>query len=222
MLSAAGYRPGDVPPAGLVLPLRGHANLSTGGFAEDITPQVHPDNCELAERAARLVGLTMAGLDLQTVDISRSWRDVGGAILEINAGPALWVHQPRTPDYDLPKAVLDDLFPAAANGRVLTAGITGSLGKTTTSQMLAHILMHDGHTVAMTGTQGAFINQRLLRSGDLAGGRTALSLLQDPSVTASVAELARGGLIKRGLGFDSLDVGAVLNVLDNHVGLDGV
>ncbi len=222
VLNAAGHGPQDILPAGVIVALRGHANLSTGGVSEDITPSVHPDNRELAEYAARLIGLTTAGLDLQTSDITRSWREVGGAILEINAGPALWVHQPRTADYDIPKAVLNSLFPAGATGRVLTAGVTGSLGKTTTCRMLARILTHHGHTVALTTTQGAFIGDHPCRTGDLAGGGAALTMLQDTSVTASVAELARGGLIKRGLGFDVLDVGAVLNVLDNHVGLDGV
>lgn len=221
-LRDAGYGPEDIPPEGMVLSLRGQANLSTGGYAEDVTDQVHADNRDLAEHAARLIGLTTAGLDLQTIDISRSWREVGGAILEINSGPALWVHEPRTSQYNLPKVVLDDLFPNGANGRVLTAGVTGSLGKTSTCRMLAKILECAGHTVALTSTQGSFIGNRQLRAGDLAGGRAALSLLQDPTVTASVAELARGGLIKKGLGFDSLDVGAVLNVQDNHVGLDGI
>jgi hypothetical protein len=37
-----------------------------------------------------------------------------------------------------------------------------------------------------------------------------------------VFELARGSLIRSGLALDRIDVGAVLNVLDNHLGLDGI
>lgn len=222
VINAAGYGPDDIPPAGAIVPLRSQANLSTGGVSEDITASVHPDNRALAEHAAHLIRLRTAGVDFQTTDITRSWREVGGAILEINAGPALWVHVPRTADYDIPKAVLSDLFPSTATSRVLTAGITGSLGKTTTCRMLARILEQHGHTVALTTTQGAWIGKRQCRMGDVAGGGMAVAMLQDASVTASVAELARGGLLKRGLGLDTLDVGAVLNVLDNHLGLDGV
>ena len=221
-LKAAGFSPHDIPPPGVVLALRGNANLSTGGFSQDVTPVAHPDNCMLAERAARLVGLSMAGVDLQMPDISRSWREVGGAILEINAGPGLLPHAPATSHHNVPKAILEHLFPKGGTGRVLTAGVTGSLGKTTTCRMLERILERVGHTVALTGSQGAFVGGQQLRQGDLAGGRAALSMLQDPSVTALVAELARGGLIKRGVGLDALDVGAVLNVQDNHLGLDGV
>ncbi len=222
VLIAQGYAPGDVPAAGATVTLRGNANLSTGGSAEDVTEQVHVDNRALAEQAARLIGLCTAGLDLQTSDISRSWREVGGAILEINAGPGLPVHHSRTSRYTVRKAIVDDLFPAGATGRIPTAGVTGSIGKTTTCRMLSSILKHAGHTVALTGTQGAFLDERQLRKGDLAGGRAALSLLQDPAATACVAELARGGLIRSGLGLDVLDVGSVLNVYDNHVGLDGI
>ncbi len=221
-LAAVRYKPADIPPSDMVLPLRGQANLAARGLSEDITRHVHADNRELAEHAARLMGLSTAGLDFRTTDPGRSWREVGGAILSIDAGPDFSVHEPRTRDYDIPKAVVDELFPGGANGRVMTAGVTGSVGKTTTCRMLAKILEHAGHTVGLTSTQGAFIGKRQVRSGDLAGGMAALSLLQDPSLTASVAELARGGLIKRGLGFDALDVGAVLNVQDNHLGLDGI
>lgn len=222
LLQSAGFLPEEIPPPGLVLPLRSGAHLSAGGFAEDVTPVVHPDNRALAELAARLVGLSMAGVVFQTTDISRSWSEVGGAILKIDAGPSLQPHVPATPHHNAPRALLEHLFPKGSTGRVLTAGVTGSLGKTTTCRMLERILEHAGHTVALTGSQGAFVGGQQRRQGDLAGGRAALSMLQDSSVTALVAELARGGLIKRGMGLDVLDVGAVLNVQDNHLGLDGV
>lgn len=222
VLAASGYGAEDVPPEGTLLPLRGHANLSTGGFSEDVTPLVHPDNRALAERAARLVALSMAGVDFQTGDITRSWREVGGAILEINAGPGLLPHQPPTEHHDVPRAILDDLFPQGTNGRIPTAGVTGSVGKTTTCRMLARILQQDGHTVALASTQGIYLDEQPLRKGDLAGGVPALPMLQDRAVTAAVMEMSRGGLIKTGMGLDSVDVGAVLNIHDNHLGLDGI
>ena len=210
-----------VPVAGRVVRLRGNANLSTGGTSVDITREVHPDNRLLAERAARLVGLAVAGIDYQTTDISRSWREWPGAILEINAGPGLEPHVPATPEHDVPKLLLDRMFPAGSNGRLPLAGITGSLGKTTTCRMLGAILAAAGHVVALTTTQGSFIGKEAVRRGDRASGLCGAELLLDPAVTAGVFEMARGGLIKHGLGVDRVDVGAVLNVMDNHVGLDG-
>lgn len=106
--------------------------------------------------------------------------------------------------------------------RVPTAGVTGSVGKTTTCRMVAHILAQKGLRVALSTTQGAYVGREVLRRGDLAGGDWAGRLLVDPRVQAGVFELARGGLIQDGMVLSSIDVGAVLNVYDNHVGLDGV
>jgi cyanophycin synthetase len=106
--------------------------------------------------------------------------------------------------------------------RVPTAGVTGSVGKTTTCRMVAHILARAGLRVGLTTTQGAYVGREVLRRGDLAGGDWAGRLLLDPRVQAGVFELARGGLIEDGMVLSAIDVGAVLNVHDNHVGLDGV
>lgn len=105
--------------------------------------------------------------------------------------------------------------------RVPSAGVTGSVGKTTTCRMVAHILAATGRTVALTTTQGMYVGRDLIRSGDLAGGEYAGRLLLDPRVQAGVFELARGGLISDGMFLSAVDVGAVLNVHDNHIGLNG-
>jgi cyanophycin synthetase len=106
--------------------------------------------------------------------------------------------------------------------RIPTVGITGSVGKTTTSRMVAHILAQTGRRVGLATTQGIFVGTETVRPGDLAGGLSAGRLLVDPRVQAGVFEFARGGLIGDGTVLDAVDVGAVLNVYDNHVGLDGV
>jgi cyanophycin synthetase len=211
-----------VPATGRAVRLRGNANMSTGGTAVDVTRAVHPDNRRMAERAARLMGLAAAGIDYRTADISRSWRESPSAILAVDAGPGPQPRLPATADPDLPDTLIDRLFPAGSNGRVPLAGITGSLGKTTTCRMLAAILAAAGHVVALASTQGTAIGDEAVRAGDRASGICGAELLLDPAVTAGVFEMARGGLIKHGLGVDRVDVGAVLNVLDNHIGLDGM
>jgi cyanophycin synthetase len=113
-------------------------------------------------------------------------------------------------------------FDLKFNPSVPTAGVTGSVGKTTTCRMLAHILTGTGLKVALSTTQGAYIGSEPLKLGDMAGGESAGRLLVDPRVRAGVFELARGGLISDGMVLSSIDVGAVLNIYDNHVGLDGV
>jgi cyanophycin synthetase len=120
---------------------------------------------------------------------------------------------------------LDQEFPLqqdGSRGRIPTVGITGSVGKTTTAHMVATILRESGRSVALSTTQGSWVAGKQLHRGDLAGGYAAISLLRNPRVDAGVFEWARGGLIKHGIVIDSVNVAAVLNVHDNHLGLNGV
>ncbi len=221
-LAAIGMDAHSIPAAGQCVRLRGAANISRGGTSVDVTDVIHPDNRVLAERAARLIGLDVAGIDFLTPDITRSWREVPTAILEVNASPGLRPHLGANPDRDVFSPIVDYLFPDPSRVRVPTVGITGSVGKTTTTHMVASMLRAFGKTVAMTTTQGAWLGKELLATGDMSSGYVAQQLLQDSTVDAGVFELARGGLLKWGMALDSVDVGVVLNIYDNHVGIDGI
>ena len=89
LLTEAGLFMNDVLTKGRTVALRSAANVSTGGLPIDITDQVHPDNRKMAERAAKGIGLDIAGIDFMTTDITRSYHEVGGGIIEINARPGL-------------------------------------------------------------------------------------------------------------------------------------
>lgn len=222
VLQSASLSLDTVAARGQLVPLRRTANISRGGTSVDVTDQMHPDNRALAERVAGLIGLDVAGIDFLTPDIGRSWRDIDCAVLEVNSSPGLRPHLASNPDRDVLGPIVDSLFPGGAGGRVPTAGITGSAGKTTTSRMLAAILAQAGKTVGLSTTQGAYVAGEEVRSGDSAGGASARALLLDPRVQAGVFELARGGLVKHGMGIDACDVGVVLNIHDNHLGLNGL
>lgn len=203
--------------------LRRTANISRGGTAEDVTDIMHPDNVRLAEDVARVVGLDVTGIDFLTVDIRRSWREVGGGIIEVNPNPGLRPHWiDNAAQRDVVGPILDRLLGDATPKRIPTVAVTGSIGKTTTCRMVARILEARGMKVALSTTQGSFINGRPQHAGDHAGGIAAANLMLHPEVEAGVFEMARGGLIRAGMGVDRFDVAAVLNVLDNHLGLDGI
>lgn len=106
--------------------------------------------------------------------------------------------------------------------RLPSVFVTGSVGKTTTCRMVEHILAASGLTVGVSTTQGVFLGGRAIRIGDSSNCRYGSRLLLDRRVQAGVFELARGGLLTDGIAFDGCDVAAVLNVYDNHVGLNGV
>jgi cyanophycin synthetase len=232
LLQRQGHTRASVPQAGARVYLRATANISTGGTAVDVTDRVHPDNRTMLERAARVSGLDVVGIDFITPDISRSYREAGGAICELNASPGLRPHQvaaqvPGAVQRDVVGPILDLLFPGGGDGRIPVAAITGTNGKTTTTRLVAHILRHAGGdigagTIGRVTTTGVYIDDQLVALGDFAGRNGARILLEDPAVEAAVVECARGGLVKGGLGFDRCDVGAVLNVDADHLGLHGI
>jgi cyanophycin synthetase len=224
LLARSGYDVGTVPADGEVVYLRSTANLSTGGTAIDVTDEIHPDNRDMAIRAIQAIGLDIGGVDFLTADITGSYRDVGGGICEINAGPGFRMHvapsegEPR----DVAGPVLDMLFPDDAPRTIPIAAITGTNGKTTTARMLAHILKMRGYTVGLTSTDGIYIDGQLTVAGDMTGPVSARMILRDPSVDAAVLETARGGLVRSGMGVMSCNVACCLNVSGDHLGLGGI
>ena len=224
LLKKLGYDHKSVPDKDQVVYLRSTANLSTGGTAIDVTDVIHPDNREMAERTIKAIGLDIGGVDFLTKDITESYRDTGGGICEVNAGPGFRMHvapSEGTPR-DVAGPVIDMLFPPDAPRTIPIAAVTGTNGKTTTSRMLAHILKMSGRTVGLTSTDGVYIDAQLSVSGDMTGPISAKMILRDPSVDAAVMETARGGLLRGGMGYQSCNVAACLNVTADHLGLRGI
>lgn len=224
LLKKIGYDKDTVPAKDEIVYLRSTANLSTGGTALDVTDTIHPDNREMAIRAISAIGLDIGGVDFLTKDITLSYREAGGAICEVNAGPGFRMHvapSQGTPR-DVGGAVVDMLFPPGAPTRVPIAAVTGTNGKTTTSRMLAHILKLSGMTVGLTSTDGVYIDGKLSLPGDMTGPKSAHMILRDPSVDAAVMETARGGMLRSGLGFSRCNVAACLNISADHLGLRGI
>ena len=223
-LAEAGYSENDVPKDGEVVFLRSTANLSTGGTAIDVTDIVHPDNRNMAERAIKAIGLDIGGVDFLSADISQSYKDNNAGICEVNAAPGFRMHVAPSEgkSRDVAGAVMEMLFPAGTPSRVPIASITGTNGKTTVSRMVAHIHKLSGNMVGLATTDGVYIDGNLTVKGDLTGPRAAQMILRDPTVDAAILETARGGLLRSGMGYERCDVGAVLNIASDHLGLKGV
>ena len=224
LLKEAGYDATTVLEKDQLFYLRSTANLSTGGTAIDVTDAVHPDNRNMAIRAIRAIGLDIGGVDFLTDDIGKSYKEIGGGICECNAAPGFRMHVAPSEgeSRDVAGKVMDMLFPAGTDAKIPVAAITGTNGKTTTSRMLASIMKSAGFTTGMTSTDGVFIDGHLTVKGDMTGPTSAQIVLRDPSVDFAIMETARGGIVKRGLGYSECDVGACLNVTADHLGLRGV
>jgi len=224
MMTRAGHSAESVPTAGEVVYLRSTANLSTGGTATDVTDIIHPDNREMAVRAIRAIGLDVGGVDFLSTNIAESYRKIGGGICEVNAAPGFRMHvapSEGTPR-DVAAPVIDMLFPQGAPTRVPIAAITGTNGKTTTARMLAHITKMAGYTPGLTTTDGVYIDGQRTVEGDMTGPVSARMVLSDPQIDLAVLETARGGLLRAGMGVRNVNVGAVLNVQSDHLGLKGI
>ncbi|MBE9181353.1 cyanophycin synthetase [Oculatella sp. LEGE 06141] len=224
LLDRQGYTLETVLPDGEVCYLRATANLSTGGIAIDRTDDIHPENIWIAQRAAKTIGLDIAGIDIVTADISRPLRETDGVIVEVNAAPGFRMH--FCPSQGLPRnvaePVIDMLFPPGSASRIPILSVTGTNGKTTTTRLLAHIFKQQDQTVGYTTTDGIYIGDYLVEQGDTTGPQSAQVILQDPTVEVAVLETARGGILRSGLGFGECDIGIVLNVAADHLGIGDI
>lgn len=224
MLARAGMTADSVPAEGQAVYLRSTANLSTGGTATDVTDIIHPDNRDMAVRAIKAIGLDVGGVDFLSTNIAESYKKIGGGICEVNAAPGFRMHvapsegKPR----DVATPVIDMLFPQGAPARVPIAAITGTNGKTTTARMLAHITKMAGFTPGLTTTDGVYIDGQRTVEGDMTGPVSARMVLSDPSIDIAVLETARGGLLRAGMGVPWVNVGGVLNVQSDHLGMKGI
>ena len=221
LLKKQGYALEDVPPREAIVKLAATGNMSTGGISIDRTWDAHEDNVEIAEEAARVIGLDVAGIDFIAPDIAEPVRETGGAIVEVNAAPGFRMHTHPTEGEAqyVAKYVVDLLFPPGTPSRIPIVAVTGSNGKTTTTRMIAHIFRGMGHHVGMTTTDGVYIDERLVKRVDASGPKSAQMVLQNPRVDTAVFEVARGGILREGLGYERNDVGLVLNVTGDHLGL---
>jgi cyanophycin synthetase len=219
-----GFEMADPVSAGQRVFLKRTGNMSTGGISIDRTEEIHPENAEIAELAAKVVGLDIAGIDFICPDISLPVRQTGGGIVEVNAAPGFRMHTHPTegePQY-VAKPVIEMLFPPGSPSRIPILAVTGSNGKTTTARMIAHILKGMGRKVGVTSTDGIMVDGRVIRRGDMSGPRSASTVLQNPNVEMAVFEVARGGILRAGLGYDRNDVAVVLNVTGDHLGIGGI
>jgi len=225
IIKDAGYTLNSVIKKDEKLILKDTANLSTGGTAEDITDIVHPSNVFMAERISKIIDLDICGIDIMTTDITKPLSETGGAVLEVNAGPGFRMHLAPTNGLarNVAAPVIDKLFPRKGDtGRIPIIAISGTNGKTTTTRLIAHIAKMNGHRVGYTTSDGVYIQNRLLMTGDCTGPSSAEFVLKDPTVNFAVLECARGGLLRAGLGFKKCDIGIVTNVTADHLGLKGI
>lgn len=153
-LQVQGVTLDSVAPQGLRVRLRGAANVSLGGTTWDVTERAHPDNLDLALRAAAALRLDVAGVDLLLPDIGQSWKVTGGAICEVNG-------QPQFSSGDAHRKVLERLVPH--RGRIPVVAIQQALVDTRLLDLAVGLLHEEGIYVEIVIT-AMECRQALMRS----------------------------------------------------------
>lgn len=221
-LQKQGFDADSVPPSGTLVFLRNNANLSTGGSATDVTDEVHPEMAARAVSAARMIGLDICGVDVVAESVLYPLEDQHGGVVEVNAAPGLRMH--LNPSFGkgraVGEAIVANMYADGDDGRIPVVAVAGTNGKTTTVRLTAHILGAAGNRVGMTNSDGVYVDNLRIDTGDCSGPRSARSVLMHPDVDAAVFETARGGILREGLAFDRCNVAIVTNIgMGDHLGL---
>ena len=221
-LKKQGFDADSVPPAGTLIFLRNNANLSTGGSATDVTDEVHPEMAARAVSAARMIGLDICGVDVVAESVHHPLEDQHGGVVEVNAAPGLRMH--LNPSFGkgraVGEAIIANMYADGDDGRIPVVAVAGTNGKTTTVRLTAHLLGVAGNRVGMTNSDGVYVDNLRIDTGDCSGPRSARSVLMHPDVDAAVFETARGGILREGLAFDRCNVAIVTNIgMGDHLGL---
>lgn len=221
-LKKQGFDAESVPAPGTLIFLRNNANLSTGGSATDVTDEVHPEMAARAVSAARMIGLDICGVDVVAESVHYPLEEQNGGVVEVNAAPGLRMH--LNPSFGkgraVGEAIIANMFADGEDGRIPLVAVAGTNGKTTTVRLTAHILGVAGNRVGMTNSDGVYVDNLRIDTGDCSGPRSARSVLMHPDVDAAVFETARGGILREGLAFDRRNVAIVTNIgMGDHLGL---
>lgn len=193
LLAEGGLSLQSVPAAGERVRLRRAANIASGGTPEAVFDRVHPDNRRLSERAAAALRLDIAGIDLLIPDISRSWKETGAAICEVNAQPTIGSTTAKHLYGEVLRSLLD------GDGRIPIAMILGVAADSPVPALVARILSAAGlRTVIADQARGDEIAR------DSANGvfGTARRALMDRDTDALVVAISDQSVLRSGVPFD--------------------
>ncbi len=213
LLAFYGYNLQTVPDQGVRIVLSQHSSPLLGALTEDVTGTVHPLNRFLAERAAQVSGLDVAGVNIICPDISRPIPFGQGVVLNVLAAPDFrmhinpWKGKPRK----VARAFVDMIYPESKPSRIPVFSVTGSAGKSVCAYLVSFMLEKHGYKTGLAHSDGIFSSGRKIVQGDMAEHHGTRLILQDPGIDCAVLETAVESISKDGLGYDNADVGIILN-----------
>ncbi|OHV63917.1 hypothetical protein LCM4577_11485 [Mesorhizobium sp. LCM 4577] len=189
----------SVPADGKRVILRPTGHLARGGVPVDVTDEVHPENQQLCERIARAFGLSIAGIDLIMPDIAISHKEVGCAVLEVNARPGIEFHlSPRGgSSRDVSELILANLYKAPESSAVATLLVVGDLHTSMVAQAINRRLQAEGRRTGLLSKRGAYIDGV---PQELGQRPTPPMLARDPFLEALIYAASPERIWAKGLG----------------------
>lgn len=211
ILRAQGWTLDSVPAAGVRVRLKSAANWVAGGSLHDVTDSIHPDNAEMCERAIVLCGIDVGGADFLTTDVTRSFREVGGALCEVNVLPGLELHlfAEGRGDRDVVGDVLDALYREVSHWRVPTVVVCGedadAVGRDVAATLGAR------WTVGYAGPSGTTVGGWVVAGERQPRHEAHALLIEDPGTEAVVMAISPADVLAEGVGVARADVVALVD-----------
>ena len=196
MLAQQSHTLSTVPAAGEQLQLRRRNNASAGGVTQAIDKTtVHPDNQELCLRAARVMDLDIAGIDLLIPDITQSWLTTSALICEVNAVPQVGYNHGIT-------QIVDHIFQSGVRVSMHMV-IVESWDKD--DLHLAHELVDITNSNAFSASTGIWINGKCMSRPFANGFAAARAVIFDQQVESAVCIMTKAEVLELGLPLDQFD-----------------
>ena len=197
-LAQEGVGPETVPVAGRRVLVK-----QIGSHGPDVKAEVHPEIAAAAVRAARTVGLDIAGIDLVAVDISLPFAEQGAKVCEVNAGPQLLIHAlpPSGPGQPIGEAIVEELFGPGETGRIPITAVVGH-NATTGATLLERILRANKSTPGLTCAVGKWVAGWRCSAESLATPAAARDILMSPEIESAVFEIDWRSVAHQGLPTD--------------------
>lgn len=199
LLEMQGLKATSIPPAGQFVRLRRAANVASGGTPVAVFDRLHPDNARLAVRAAEVLRLDLAGIDLLIPDITVSWRESGAAICEVNGQPNLG----QTTAAHLYGAILRQLLPEG--GRIPTIWVFGAKQTRQWLQALSRQLAATGMSVGVAGNGEVCVNGETIHQGAATTYAAGKMLALHRNVDAMVLAVEDDSVLQTGMPVDRCD-----------------
>jgi len=212
LLSRAGMDLKSVPGRGVFVQLRRVANVACGGMPCSVFDRVHPDNARLAVRAAAALRLDLAGVDLLIPEISRSWRETGAVVCEVNG-------QPNLGDTTAPHLYAELLRKLVkGSGRIPVVVIVGASPEWNIGETIAGRLDDAGFRTGRADSGGVTIGGHCVTAGTPDAYTSGIILTGDNDVDAVVLSISDTGVLRTGLPFERYDM---LVFAGSHIAVTG-